>query len=172
MKACSKCKEVKPLEEFYVDSRHKDGRKGSCKKCYSAQAKAGLTANPERQVAKRARGRQWHAANPERTSTNGQRWRAANPEHNKKKNRRWELHTKYGITPEQFDDLLAAQNGECACCYTSEPGGQWDTFCIDHDHTTGKIRGLLCHRCNLAIGMLGDSLEGVERAMEYMRRAA
>lgn len=95
-------------------------------------------------------------------------WQATVPDYVRRKN----LKHNHDITPEQFDDLLAAQNGKCACCFTSEPGGSHGIFNVDHNHETGQIRGLLCWDCNVAIGKLGDTLEGVERAVAYMRRAA
>lgn len=68
------------------------------------------------------------------------------------------LHTKmrkYGITAEEYARLLEKQHGVCAICKKPEPasGG----LCIDHDHATGEVRGLLCHNCNLGVGRFFDS---------------
>lgn len=99
-------------------------------------------------------------------------WKAAHPESERATNRKRYLRVTYGITPEQYDDLLEAQRGRCACCGTDEPGGRRrNTFHVDHDHKTGRVRGLLCHSCNIGIGALGDTLEGVERAAAYLRLA-
>ena len=106
------------------------------------------------------------------TNRRAKEWQAAHPERKSANYRKWMLRKRYGITPEQFDDLLAAQDGCCACCGTDTAGGQYGTFHVDHDHTTGKIRGLLCYPCNTGIGKLGDTLEGVERAASYMRRTS
>lgn len=67
-------------------------------------------------------------------------------------------------TPEEYDRLYAAQQGKCAICLESKP-----VLGIDHDHTTGIVRGLLCGKCNSAIGFLRDSAELTARATEYLR---
>lgn len=91
-------------------------------------------------------------------------WKAANPENG----REMRLRKAHGITIQQYDDLLASQNGRCACCGTDTPGGSSGWFHVDHDHESGGIRGLLCGACNMAIGLLGDNIEGVARAMSYL----
>lgn len=73
---------------------------------------------------------------------------------------------QYGITVSEFDLLLAAQGRRCACCKSSEPKG--NNWCVDHDHVTGKLRGILCVTCNTGIGGLGDNLPGVLNAVTYL----
>lgn len=80
--------------------------------------------------------------------------------------RRWHLN-RYGLTLADFDDLLARQGCRCGCCGTEEP--EYRGWQVDHDHDTGKIRGILCSACNTGIGKLGDSEEGVLRALNYLR---
>jgi hypothetical protein len=75
---------------------------------------------------------------------------------------------KYGITEQAWDHLLARQDGRCAVCRTATPGGRGESWHIDHDHVTGQVRGLLCQRCNLAIGMLGDSPDRIRAALRYI----
>ena len=86
------------------------------------------------------------------------------------------LRRKFGISLDQFNEMLAAQNGVCAICGEKEtrlkknydePGD----LCVDHCHKTGKIRGLLCFKCNSAIGKLRDSSDGLTKALEYLRKA-
>lgn len=86
---------------------------------------------------------------------------------------------KYGLTPEQFDELLAAQGGRCKICGTDNPvrGTRVETWCVDHDHaccpgktSCGKcVRGLLCSHCNRGLGFFGDSLTIIESAAAYLR---
>jgi len=64
--------------------------------------------------------------------------------------------------------MLIAQNNCCAICSTIEPG--FEHFCVDHDHVTDKVRGLLCHDCNTGIGTFGDNLRNLQRVAEYFRR--
>jgi hypothetical protein len=75
--------------------------------------------------------------------------------------RRWQLKTRYGLTPDDVDGMLKRQEGLCAVC--SKILGK---FHIDHCHTTGVVRGLLCHRCNVLIGALDDA-EWREKADAY-----
>lgn len=58
---------------------------------------------------------------------------------------------RYGVSPEDYDVMLAAQSGVCAICSTSEPQGGRKFFCVDHNHTTGRVRALLCHACNILV---------------------
>lgn len=71
---------------------------------------------------------------------------------------------KYGLTLEQATELL--KTGVCGICNKPVKGkGQH----IDHCHTTGKVRGVLCARCNVALGAFGDSIQTLERAIDYLR---
>jgi hypothetical protein len=97
-------------------------------------------------------------------------WTSANPDKVRTAGKRYVLRAKYGITVEQYDELLAAQGGLCACCGSDSPRGRGTYFPVDHDHDTGEVRGLLCTPCNVGIGALGDTEEGVLRALEYLRR--
>lgn len=72
----------------------------------------------------------------------------------------------YGITAEQYDDLLAEQWELCALC--SEPRQKGFRLAVDHDHATGKVRGLLCHRCNVALGRAETVPGWTERAAKYL----
>ena len=76
---------------------------------------------------------------------------------------------KYGLTPDQYDDRLKSQNGCCAICKSNSPKtSRIKHFCVDHCHKTGKIRGLLCSKCNRAIGLLEDSVEFLQTAIGYL----
>lgn len=84
-------------------------------------------------------------------------------------NRRSKLKRTYGITEGHFNDLLAWQGGGCAICGTKEPGGR-GSFHVDHCHTNGNIRGLLCHSCNVALGCFADDIERINTAMNYLEK--
>jgi predicted nucleic acid-binding Zn ribbon protein len=75
---------------------------------------------------------------------------------------------KYGISLDRFVEMQELQNNSCGICGTNRPGGagQW---CVDHDHVTGQVRGLLCSNCNLGIGLLGDDPDVIARAAAYVR---
>jgi hypothetical protein len=73
----------------------------------------------------------------------------------------------YNMTPDDFNVLLKKQNSVCAVCRTTKPSGR-GTWHVDHDHTTGKIRGLLCHKCNTGIGLFNDNPQLLQQAKEYL----
>jgi hypothetical protein len=86
MKVCRKCKEEKPLTEFYANKLCSDGKQSYCKVCSKALAKAWETANPEKVRAKQAA---WRAANPEKVRASHAKWRAENPEKDKARHAAW-----------------------------------------------------------------------------------
>lgn len=69
----------------------------------------------------------------------------------------------YGLTEKEWAELLCKQGGKCPICEKSAPDH------VDHDHKTGKIRGLLCGQCNVALGMLKDSPRAALRAAKYLK---
>ena len=74
----------------------------------------------------------------------------------------------YGITVEDYAELMRAQGGGCAICFTIENSGH--RLCVDHNHSTGAIRGLLCHGCNRGLGLLQDDPDVLARAITYIER--
>jgi hypothetical protein len=80
------------------------------------------------------------------------------------------LKSKYGLTPEDFDRMLESQGGVCAICGDA----RWDAArnpempSVDHDHATGKVRGLLCKHCNLILGYARDEPAVLAKAIEYL----
>lgn len=93
-----------------------------------------------------------------------------NKYHSKTDNEKYDSHYRsaYGITIKQYDQMLSDQNFCCGICRTIKPGGQGNRFYIDHDHDTGDIRGLLCHKCNTGLGFLNDSKTTLEAAISYL----
>jgi hypothetical protein len=82
--------------------------------------------------------------------------------------RAWrERNPGFGLTPERLLALLEAQDYRCAIC-GRQPKPHGRRLAIDHDHTTGIVRGLLCYRCNTAIGLLGDDPNVAYRAARYL----
>lgn len=78
---------------------------------------------------------------------------------------------KLGITPQDYLDMYQAQGGRCAICGTDKPkkNGEIVAWSVDHDHTTGRVRGLLCHGCNLALGGFKDSTHLLMKAVGYLQ---
>lgn len=75
----------------------------------------------------------------------------------------------YGITKDEYEAMLAGQDGRCAICRTTEPKGKGGWH-VDHCHDSGKIRGLLCHFCNFVLGNAKDNPEILRAAADYLER--
>lgn len=139
VKVCTKCKVEKPLDEFGKRS-DRPSVKSYCKPCDNA-----LSVERKR------------------------RYRAANPVAESARLRRIHLKYKFGVTPEWFDQLLATQSGRCAICGTDNPGVQGKQhFFIDHCHTTGAVRRLLCNSCNSGIGHFREDPVLLVSAVHYL----
>lgn len=80
----------------------------------------------------------------------------------------------YGIDQEAYQSMLSSQDGRCAICRNVEPltrHGKQKSLTVDHCHSTGAVRGLLCTKCNSGIGMFGDREDVMAAAIEYLRRS-
>lgn len=142
-KCCSKCKQVKPLDAFGVETRRPDGRRCFC--CTCGQA------------------------NDRRYRATSQKYKDRHKRFMAKNRRRIKLWEKYKIREGEYHVLLLAQGGMCGICHTREPGGRWGKhFHVDHDHQTGRIRGLLCNSCNRGLAYFGDSVSGIKGALDYL----
>jgi hypothetical protein len=107
--------------------------------------------------------RRYAAENREKVRAFKRRWRAKNPESvaaTKRKN-------KYGLTANQFIALNEAQGGLCKLC-SAFPTGRRKHLSVDHDHKTGKVRGLLCNNCNHGLGHFHDNPEILKKAIAYL----
>lgn len=152
-KFCSKCKVVKPLTDFHICPRLKSGYRSECKKCNRAM----ITEKLRRQKLNL----------PSKLSLK------LNPERAKSKkdyDNSDALFRKYGITLEDYNNLLKYQGGCCSICgLTEEEHGK--KLCVDHDHFTLKVRGLLCTRCNQGLGMFKDSEKFLYSAITYLQKS-
>ena len=143
MKTCRSCGVEKPFDDFHRNSRHADGRTSYCKPCAIVRAAEWQKANPEK---RRVTARQSH----ERRLASG-------------KVREDKYKARYGITVAQYDALFMEQGGACAICKTT-PSGRLH---VDHDHETGRVRGLLCTRCNQGLGYFLDRADLLRAAAVY-----
>jgi hypothetical protein len=98
----------------------------------------------------KARVKARHQANPERTRNN-------------------DLKRNYGITLQEHQEMYNNQNGRCAIC-KKEGDGKWKKLCVDHDHETGKVRQLLCRRCNMVLGQVYDNISLLEEHIKYLKK--
>lgn len=142
MKTCTVCKQDLDYLNYHKSKATKDGYGYRCKECD-----------------KKARSK----------------YREENEERFAEVNRRKLLKYRYGITLEDYYTLLNKQGGCCALCKTKQNGvsgkrRDWN-WSVDHCHKTGKVRGLLCNQCNRGLGMLGDDVESIQKALDYLTNA-
>ena len=77
--------------------------------------------------------------------------------------RNWHLKRRYGISEAEFDAIKAKQGGLCAVCQEAQADH------VDHDHVTGKVRGILCFNCNGGLGQFKDRIDRLEQAIDYLK---
>jgi hypothetical protein len=144
MKKCSICKEEKNLVDFAFVDKTKTKIKAACKMCASAIQKENRKKLGHIQKEK---DKIRYQKNREHRIKYAKEYRLKYPERTRATN----LKQKYGITQNDYDNMLLKQNNQCAICkrYMKDYGR---IFCVDHNHTTGKIRGLLCDPCNYGLG--------------------
>lgn len=151
MKICIDCKLEKSLDMFYKRS---DGTPRSyCKECHATRNRKWVENNRER---KRENERNQYHRNPQRAKN-------------------WKLKRDFGISLEEYHELLEKQYGKCAICKQEEtaihPSGKRKRLAVDHDHDTGRVRGLLCENCNHGIGKFKDSPDRLIEAANYLSNA-
>ena len=163
-KYCPKCKTEKPFEDFYFTRGRRHRLSGECKPCHRERFRiAGYWKNrsPERKRQVREVHRRWYIkkrSDPAKVEQDRQR----NRDHQRKK--------VYGITSEDFNALLQAQNDRCAICKSlpTQRSTKENVLHVDHCHNTGKVRGLLCLSCNHGLGKFRDSPTLLRQAAEYL----
>lgn len=141
-KKCSRCKEDKDITEYYLSK----GRYSSaCKSCKSEMYK------------------DWEKRNPEKRRELHERYYAK---------RRWYLlKCNYGITKIEYEDMLKKQDFKCAICKTDKSNhNKGVNLLVDHCHTNLNVRGLLCNRCNTAIGMVNDDINILINMIDYLKK--
>jgi hypothetical protein len=157
MKRCTKCGNSKPPEDFYAAKGGKDGLRGDCKACHAARAKV------------------WYAKNRREVIANVKRWQQENVEHvrayRRERNsfrvreiRAGHLRRTFGISLDDYDAMLVTQGGGCAICGQRPAPGQ--SFHVDHLGVA--VRGILCVRCNNALGLLKENAELIGIASDYV----
>lgn len=158
--ACTVCGQGKAGSAFYWRMR-KNGRQrtGQCKECVKDKIRKFYKKNPGRS---KQYSRRYRAENRERHLSNCRAWHHANKHKIKD---RWLR--QYGLTGEQFRAMNEMQRGLCAIC--SRPPRSGKRLNVDHCHATGKVRGLLCTRCNTALGAFGDTAEMLTVALLYVQ---
>ena len=147
-KRCTKCGITKPLDQFHRRRSARDGRKEDCAICATAAALAWNEKHPDYH---RKKAREYHHRHPDRTADGKLMWRL-------------------GVPRGTYAKMLAAQEGKCAICCTTDPGARTKRFHVDHCHVTNQLRGLLCHHCNIGLGSFRDKSDLLIDAAKYLRK--
>lgn len=137
---CTKCGKKQPLTTEYFYKRA-TGRNGFCRKCISCRVKYAKLYHQKNRL-----------------------------KHLKKSREQW-LRANYSITVGDYDYMFKKQNGVCAICKQPEVmKNQYGLIrlSVDHDHKTGKVRGLLCNRCNITLGKFEEDINLFLDAAEYL----
>lgn len=92
------------------------------------------------------------------------KWRERNRERLKKQMRAGHLRRRYGLTVEQYNEMVITQHGVCWICYIKKP------LFIDHNHTSGRVRGLLCDECNKGLGHFRENKDHLLAAIHYLEK--
>lgn len=164
-KRCSSCKEEKDVSEFPKNKGTSSGLNAQCRVCSSKKHAIYYRMNKSKIQDSH---RRWRLNNPETHRARGRRWTRKNPE----KAKAMYVRSDHGISMDEFQKMHDSQKGLCKVCSKPERAiyrGKTRSLCIDHNHKTGKIRGLLCHRCNVALGLLEDDFRIVESLLEYIK---
>jgi Recombination endonuclease VII len=123
-------------------------------------------------------GRWWRGQNPEKAKEQHHRWYETHKDDHRAYHNQYMagdggfgvlLRRYYGISVDYYDRLFKAQDGKCASCGESKP--RRTGLHVDHDHRTGRIRGLLCGSCNRAAGLLGDTPDRIIQLARYLEKA-
>ncbi len=98
-------------------------------------------------------------------------WRIKNSEKMAIYKKKSILKNTYGISVKEFDSMINKQKGGCALCGKSNPRSNNKTgLCIDHNHATGKVRGLLCDKCNRGLGLFNEDVDVLKKAIIYLQK--
>lgn len=143
MKPCRKCKLEKKLDDFVRNKAFKSGIDTICRECSREQVKL------------------WRKLNPQKRKLQLQRESKKDYNHNK------HLKHTYGITRDQYLVMFEEQKGCCAICNKHQLEFKKRLF-VDHNHSTGEIRKLLCQACNMLIGACKENKENLAKAILYL----
>lgn len=160
-KQCSGCLLKKPIEQFSIN-RSKKGTEYPHSRCNTCKAAY-------------AHNRRHHGTPEEQASMRKAADRYQKSDKFKRHAKNWKLKNAFGITIETFEAMRTAQKDRCDICKQPEKAvsrGKILSLAVDHDHSTGAVRKLLCARCNRMIGLAQDSQDLLLAAIDYLQRHA
>lgn len=176
MKKCTTCKTEKPLEDFYKDKNQKDGREIYCKECrkrarivnYDIRQQYYLN-NKDSILQKK---KQDYIKNKKAYLDKNKKYYNNNTNTIHNWYQEYRLKRFFNITLDEYNSILQKQNMVCAICKQPETSkyktGTVKKLSVDHDHNTGKIRGLLCNKCNRGLGYFKDNIDIFKNIILYL----
>jgi hypothetical protein len=164
-KLCRRCKRTKPLDGFSRNKRAKDGLQTYCKVCTNALTMERYRRDPAPYAARNAAYQKRVGRPYAQAQKRASRRYRAKPDTKLRDRERWLR--RYGITLDDYTSMHQKQGGCCAVCGVSEIE-HGKPLVVDHEHTTGRVRGLLCHKCNIGLGLFGDDIFRLQRAINYL----
>ena len=159
LRLCKGCNTTQNIGNFYL-------KKGHCKNCKTAYRKTWNKNNPNYH-------KEYYRKNANISSIRNREWLkkaiSNNPDYEKERNRK----KNYGISVDGYIDLIKEQAGLCAICKLPETrtrGRKITSLSVDHNHTTGQVRGLLCNACNAALGYLKEDVKVLRAMIKYINK--
>ena len=142
-KKCPCCKQVKDIDKFHKETRAKDGHKVYCKICQAEKQRDYIKRNTKERSVKAKT-------------------------YYEDKLRALQFKRLYNLTLTEYEDIVKKQNNKCKICLTDFSLLSRKNIHVDHDHSSGKVRGLLCARCNRVLGLLEESSRILYGMIQYL----
>lgn len=168
LKRCVVCRGALPLDDFNTERCRPDGKSPRCRKCVAElRAIQAAVRTPEERARRVMYAKQWK----ETSGYEERRRQERSTPEGRLELREKQLNKRYGMSHEDYERKLGAQNGRCACCDRPlQKTRAGKSPHIDHCHATGRVRGILCVRCNNVLGMVKDSEEMLGKFAHYIRK--
>ena len=161
---CNSCKTWKPFNCYAKSKGGVMGLSAVCRKCENEKARERYVRND---ILSR-RKEQKSVYDKERRERLRAEGKLKKPDPETQREQR--MKREYGITIKDYENMIEAQNNQCAICFAPGEAERNGKLVIDHCHTSGKVRGLLCNKCNLLLGHANDTIERLERAILYLSK--
>jgi Recombination endonuclease VII len=170
-KTCRKCGQTVAIDEFRK-------KPNMCRSCYNAKAREyrrNYLSDPKRRAANKEYQARYHKEACQRSPEYREKRRAQALAYSRsrppdpflvKKYREKYRDREYGLVPGQYDEMLALQGGKCLVC--RRPPSKKKSLAVDHDHDTGRVRGLLCGQCNQTLGLVRESPRVLRALAKYI----
>jgi hypothetical protein len=160
MQLCNVCKQEKEVTDFFKTTRSSVGVERQCKKCVQQK-------RLEAKRLRRETDANWRLKEIEGWRKERERRKLLPDYKRSHQNRNYK--SKYGLTIEEVEDRIKARNNLCDIC-KKEPDNRYKKLYVDHNHETNEVRGMLCHYCNFAIGLLKEDPHLLQEALQYLKK--